>query len=221
MNVLELGVDPQKIITIYNGRKIPENSTKLGDIKKSPFTLGIISTIAQNKGQHIFALGASELLKKYPDMEFHIYGDIQSANEKYVNKLKDIILESACGKRIIFKGFVVDIEKKMRKLNLACYLTIDNEPLGAMVEAMMNSIPVIATDTGGIPEVITHRENGWLIKPDSIDEFVKAVEHLYQNPSLMKRLAMNGYEFAIQNLSSGAYVCNVERVYENVFSVKV
>ena len=61
-------------------------------------------------------------------------------------------------------------------------------PLVAM-EAMAAGVPVLAARTGGIPELVTHAETGWLVSPDRPDELASAIVHLLAHPELRRDLA--------------------------------
>lgn len=66
-------------------------------------------------------------------------------------------------------------------------------------EAMANSLPVIATKVGGIPNSLKHREDAYLIDPKNVQQIVEAVHELVENKSLRLQLLHNGYELAKQN----------------------
>lgn len=75
-----------------------------------------------------------------------------------------------------------------------------NEGLGMVcVEAMACGIPVIASNVGGIPELIKSNYNGLLVSPGNIEELRKAILCLVENESLRLDLATNAIEVAKQN----------------------
>jgi glycosyltransferase involved in cell wall biosynthesis len=66
-------------------------------------------------------------------------------------------------------------------------------------EAMANSLPVIATNVGGIPSCLTHRENAFLIEPRRVDLLTDAIKTLISDKSLRQRLIIKGREIAQGN----------------------
>jgi len=64
----------------------------------------------------------------------------------------------------------------------------------AIVEAMRQSLPVVATKVGGIPEVVVDGETGVLVAPDSPTELAAAVAVLLADPDLARRLGRAGNE---------------------------
>ena len=219
-NMLKVGANNSQCRVIFNGRKLPVLSGELKKYVKSgikEFIVGIMSTISVHKGQEIFVKGAIELLKRYPNMEFHIYGDTDRADPRYLNYLENMIDTSGFADSIVFKGFVFDVNKIIQEFHLICCMTVGDEPLaGVIIEGFINKTVVLATKTGGSQELIIQEDNGMLIEPGSIDGFSNAVEILYHNPTLMKKLVNNGYSFAVTNLSDEIYVKNVEMVYDSI-----
>jgi len=68
-----------------------------------------------------------------------------------------------------------------------------------LLEAMACGCPVIATRVGGIPDIVTHLENGILIEPGSTQAIVNAVKRLASDEELRRLLAENGHRFALDH----------------------
>lgn len=68
-------------------------------------------------------------------------------------------------------------------------------------EAFYLKTPVVATSVGGIPEIITHNENGILVPPNEPQKLVEAINDLLANKTLMEKLTTNAYEYIIKNFS--------------------
>jgi len=66
-------------------------------------------------------------------------------------------------------------------------------------EAMANSLPVIATEVGGIPEMLTNDENAILIKPRSVQAIVNAIDRMIKNSEIRKKIIANGLTLAKNN----------------------
>jgi glycosyltransferase involved in cell wall biosynthesis len=64
-----------------------------------------------------------------------------------------------------------------------------------LLEAMAAGLPVIATNVGGIPDIIKNKENGILIPPRSPEAVADAVKTIIENNSLREKLIKNGYRF--------------------------
>ena len=63
----------------------------------------------------------------------------------------------------------------------------ENSP-NTLTEAMVSGMPVIASDVGGIPSLVSHNETGWLVPPRNPGELAKAILQLLQHPEERARL---------------------------------
>ena len=70
-------------------------------------------------------------------------------------------------------------------------LTIESFSMAA-VEAMAMEVPVIATNIGGIPEVIDDGKTGIIIPPGNVDALCEAIKLLIQNPAIRFQMGKNG-----------------------------
>jgi glycosyltransferase involved in cell wall biosynthesis len=57
----------------------------------------------------------------------------------------------------------------------------------ALIEALASGLPVIAVNSGGIPEIIKHNDNGFLVTRSDIDSTVKYLKEIYSNPALVEK----------------------------------
>jgi glycosyltransferase involved in cell wall biosynthesis len=63
-----------------------------------------------------------------------------------------------------------------------------------LLEAMAYHLPIVASGSGGIPEVLDNGSCGILVKPGDIDELVSSIKYVSNNPSRAESLAKNAYE---------------------------
>ena len=99
-------------------------------------------------------------------------------------------IPTAFADRIKFHGPLSHFE--IDKLRTKAYVTIvpsrfDNSP-NTVIEAMAAGCPIIASNVGGIAEVVFNNINGLTVPPDDIDELVAAIQRLLQDPLLAARL---------------------------------
>jgi glycosyltransferase involved in cell wall biosynthesis len=66
----------------------------------------------------------------------------------------------------------------------------DNMPV-SIIEAMALGLPVISTNVGGMPYLIDDHKTGLLVPPDNSQGFVDSIQHLLENPDLVKSLTKN------------------------------
>ncbi len=83
-------------------------------------------------------------------------------------------------------------------------------------EAFYLNIPVIGTDVGGIPELISHDETGILVSPENPGEIANAVNELLSNPEKAQKLATNGNNFVKKNLTWDVMLPKFIQFYEDL-----
>lgn len=103
---------------------------------------------------------------------------------------------SSFSQRIHWIGAVDDVRPWYRAASMMVLSSI-NEPFGrVVVEAMACGVPVIATQSGGIPEIITHMQNGILVPENDIDAIAEAIMKILHDKTLEKRIIEEGLQRA-------------------------
>lgn len=83
-------------------------------------------------------------------------------------------------------------------------------------EAFYLQVPVVATNVGGIPEIITHNVNGLLVPPNDPKKLTEAINFLLENKQYAKKLADAGYEFVMKNLTWEVLLPKYIEFYKNL-----
>jgi glycosyltransferase involved in cell wall biosynthesis len=121
----------------------------------------------------------------------------------------------ALRERVIFLGRKDHAE--VARLIHGCELFVHpavSEPFGLVVaEALACRKPVVASNTGGIPEIIRDGTSGILVKPGRPQELARAISSVLGDPNLMNTLSANGYAVAEKYFS----FANTGRNYEKSF----
>ena len=90
----------------------------------------------------------------------------------------------------------------------------DSEGLSNVIlEAMAYSIPVVATNVGGNPEIIKHQVNGILVEPRNVDALAEAINYLILNPDKRADLGLSGYNNVVRNFSFDTRTKEIEYLY--------
>jgi len=85
-------------------------------------------------------------------------------------------------------------------------------------EAFYLQVPVVATNVGGIPELVTHDVNGLLVPPNEPKKLVEAINLLLENKQFAKKLADAGYDFAIKNITWEVLLPKYIEFYKNLLN---
>jgi len=118
--------------------------------------------------------------------------------------------------RIVFLGKHASVDEL-----LACadvfLLTSESESFGlAALEAMACGTPVVATDTGGLPEVVSHGESGYLFPVGAVEDMAEAALELLENEERWREVGAAGRQAAVERFSADRVVPVYEAYYEAV-----
>ena len=86
-------------------------------------------------------------------------------------------------------------------------------------EAFYLNVPVIGTDVGGIPELIKHNETGLIIPPENPSKLAEAVNELLSDKEKLKKLAANGNNFIINNMTWDVILPKYVEFYEELLKI--
>ncbi|MFX1465851.1 MAG: glycosyltransferase, partial [Promethearchaeota archaeon] len=136
-------------------------------------------------------------------------------------ELQELTRELKLQKYVTFTGFIAheDISSFYEMCDAIVLPSIWNEPLSrVLLETLHFGKPVIATKTGGTPEIIRDGENGLLIEPKNAEQLADKILFLYKNPDVCKRIQEKAKSYSIKNLNSRALTKKFVNMYETVLS---
>jgi glycosyltransferase involved in cell wall biosynthesis len=145
--------------------------------------IGFIGRLSPEKGL-LFLIEAFDKLKMDHSIHLHIVGD-GPEKPKILDRIKQLELEEL----VTLHGFVPNPQTVYQMLDLLILPSLTEGIPLTLLEGMSLGIPVIASDVGGIPEIIEDNKSGLLVKPGSVDDLINKITLLIKEPSLRKKLA--------------------------------
>lgn len=117
-----------------------------------------------------------------------------------------LVAERNIEDRVVFLGAQDNIIPLLSIADLML-LPSEKEAFGLVnIEAMACEVPVIASRTGGIPEVVVHGETGWLAPVGGVDQMAERALEILKNPDLQQQMGQAGRQRVIENFSSDKIV---------------
>lgn len=92
-------------------------------------------------------------------------------------------------------------------------LWYENQPY-TILESFAMGKPVVASNIGGIPELVKHNETGLLFEPGDISGCVTAIRTLWTNPKLTETLGRNAQRFVLQNFNPEIHYTRLMKIYK-------
>jgi glycosyltransferase involved in cell wall biosynthesis len=191
------GVDASK----YNKKNYANEDIKLKkslNIDPSHIIFGTVSRIVEEKGIKEFLRTAVQISKEYKDISFLLIGsklksDPNDGIEIEINKAKSILQS-----KLYILGHRDDIPNLLSIMDVFCLLSWREGLPVSVIEAMMLSRPVIATNIRGSRELVKHNENGFLVtKKDEKDAYV-SFKKLITNNQMRESYGKKSRDIAVE-----------------------
>lgn len=187
----------KKIDVVYNGIKIDNfrNVQVKSDFRKEygingELVVTSIGSLIPRKGMDIFLRAAKEILNNIPNVRFVIVGggDIK----KYEQLARDLGIFD----KVILTGLLKDYPYHILKATDLYVSASFAESFGLSVaEAQIIGIAVVATEVGGIPEVVQDGRTGLLVEPGDYRKLALAIERLLLDENLRKKFSLAGQQW--------------------------
>jgi glycosyltransferase involved in cell wall biosynthesis len=183
---VEAGVAAQRIIFCRQGRDFPGLTPAI--LEKTPATrlrIGFIGQIAPHKGVHTLF----EAVRRLPGaaLEVKVYGDTGRFPD-YTRRLRRMACQDS---RLTLVGMCdrTEVSQILQGLDVIVMpsLWYENSP-NTILEAFAHRTPVVASDLGGMAELVHHNENGLLFTPGDAASLAQQLRRLLDEPQLLPTL---------------------------------
>jgi glycosyltransferase involved in cell wall biosynthesis len=152
--------------------------------------IGMIGRLTPAKGQLEMLQLFPKVLAQIPDAKLLIVGAPAFNNEhEYLALLNQTIARMNLSDRVHMLGARDDIPDILRALDLLVINSASEACSLVILEAMAGGTPVLATSTGGTPEIIDHQRNGWLVRFHNDDELFAGIVTMLTDSKLRERLS--------------------------------
>lgn len=180
-------------------------------IGSQDLVIGMIACFKPQKCPQDFIKLAHLVNQTMPNVKYVLVGD--GILRKQIERL---ILKFSLQKQVILTGWRSDIAKILSAIDVFVLTSLWEGLPVTVLEAMAASRPVVASNTGGIAEVIKEGENGFLTLCRDINNMSERLIALLKNEALRKQISQNtknslGFDFSIENM-----VRNTQVLYENL-----
>jgi glycosyltransferase involved in cell wall biosynthesis len=123
--------------------------------------------------------------------------------------------------RVHFLGWRADLETILSELDVViCSSRNEGTPV-ALIEAMAAGVAVLSTEVGGVADLVTHGETGWLVPPGDPSAMAEAIRHLLAEPKLRTRLAAAGRDVALDRHDVTRLIARIDRLYTGLINEKL
>jgi len=202
---------PQKIEVLPTAIDINDLPQKFRFFSSSnSTTVGIVAAIEPRKGHKYFLEAAALVAKKLPMTKFIIAGDgpLRLQMEQYAQQL-------GISKQVRFTGHFGHISEIMAQIDIFVLSALTDGLSATIMEAMVYSKPVVATNIDGIPELVSDGKTGFLVPARDPAAIAEAILKLIANKKLATNMGNSGRKF-VKRFSAETIAKRLEQIYDKV-----
>lgn len=195
--------DQHKVVPLYYGVQEPDkilskeekfNLRKKIGFVESDFIVALFGRIEEYKGQHVVIDAISQLKQQGHSVKALIVG--HAMDEEYLSTIKKSVKENDIMDDVYFMDFVENPQEWMQACDTVVLATKEETFGLVLVEAMQAKIPVIGTNSGGVPEIIEHNNTGFLFNYGDVASLCNFILEYKNNENLYRKFSKSGQDKA-------------------------
>jgi glycosyltransferase involved in cell wall biosynthesis len=202
-----IGCPAGSIETIHNG---------VADVRVEPLprlraepTIGFVGRLAEEKGVDLLL----HALRDLPDAAAVLVGDGPDRGA-----LERLAVELGLADRVVFAGWSDDVRRLLPTFDVLAQPS-RREGFGiSIVEAMLAELPVVATDAGGMAEVVADGVTGFTVAAENAPALGAALGTLLADPERRREMGARGREIALQHFAAEAMAGSFARLYGRILA---
>lgn len=210
--------EPGRVVTVHNGvRDVPDDARHdevrqaLG-LEAQDVVVTMVSVLREGKGHRAAIEAVERLAVLRPDLPVRllVLGD---------GPLRAELGERAAetGGRVVLAGHRDDVRAVMAATDVLLHPSEQDAFPTALLEAMAAGVPVVASDVGGIPEIVEPGVTGVLVPaPADAGDLVAALGRVVEDPQRCRRLADAARRRYLQSFTAQAWALRLRAVYDDV-----
>jgi glycosyltransferase involved in cell wall biosynthesis len=198
-------------ILVYSGISIPGDEACIRQSAPEAVVLGTACRLVPLKGLSYLLLAVAELRPEFPNLRLEIAGrgPLQGELEREANRLG---LTGHVG----FLGWQREIGPVLRSWDIFVMPSLDEGLPMAVLNAMAEGLPVVATSVGGLPELVEDGRTGYLVPPRDSLALARRLRRLLLEPERRSALGAAGRERVRNRFSAGQMVAQIRAIYDTL-----
>lgn len=209
LSLIPSGIKPPVFISVDGARQhIAKNIGLPFNELNSKTVIGTIAELHQNKGLNYLVNAMRMVVEKYPNAICVIVGDGQE-REALGNLVKERNLEQY----VFFTGYMENAFEYLKAFNIFILPSLKEGLPYVLLEAGCASLPVVATNVGGIPEIAEDMKSGALVQPKNARELAHAISFMIEHPVLRRQYGAALRERVIERFGMERMIEEVNNLY--------
>ena len=217
-HLIEQGIKPDRVTTVYNGVAVPKDiptkqqAREQFGIPQKALVFGTVSRLTPMKGIDFSLRAFVEILRTNPNAMYVLVGDGDHA-EEYTALVKELQIDE----KVKFLGYQSKVFEPLAAMDIFLFPSL-KEALGiSVVEALAVGLPVVSTNVGGLPEVVTPSV-GALVPPEDAAAMAEAALRLVEGD--LASYSANARARAKEMFSVESMLAGTLDVYKQLLKLK-
>ena len=184
-------------------------------LRDDELVLGVVGDIIPRQGQLYLFRALESIIQRVPNLKLVLLGRFHR-EEPYVRRLRTMQIQQQLWRRVKWLGLRDNVQDFMAAFDL-CVVPSVEEPLGLVaLEALAAGTPVVASEVGGLPEIIEPGRHGLLVPPRDPQALAEAVIELAGDPARRQAFGEAGQQMVAQRFDPVKLACDVEAILRRV-----
>lgn len=213
VKVIPLGLELEKFLSIESHNGSLRRELKLED---DTIAVGIVGRLVPVKNHRMFL----EAIKRLPanlDNDYNVkYLIIGDGGERPV--LEEYTKRLGLNGDVIFCGWKEDLKDVYSDLDMVALTSLNEGTPVSLIEALAAARPVVATNVGGVADVVEDGVNGYLVPLGHIEDFSQRLAELIREPQKRREFGYKGRETVREKFSKKRLIEDIKSLYEEAIS---
>ncbi|MCO6453222.1 MAG: glycosyltransferase family 4 protein [Caldilineales bacterium] len=181
--------------------------------------VAVAGRIMRRKGLDVFIKAMAQVCRSHANAYGLIIGEVDQAEEGLDEELMQLAEETGVGERIRLTGYRQDIPRLLLTSDLLCFVPSEPEPFGrTVIEAMAAGLPVVAANSGALPDIVADGETGLVVRPGDAETQAEAIGRLLANLETAASMGQAGRVVAQTRYSVATQVKQMVDLYDEILT---
>ncbi|MFV1982135.1 MAG: glycosyltransferase [Thiohalomonadales bacterium] len=218
------GVNPDKIITIYNGIDVEMYNADVVDrdssrdkfsLNDNDFVIGLLAALRPEKRHDVFIRAAVQVIKKIPNAKFMIVGD---GSKTVLKNIKHLLDKYGVNEQFLLTGKLTDVISVLKAFDVSVLCSDTEGMSNTVLQSIAMAKATIVTNVGGNPEVIENKKNGLVFHAGDSDKLAQLIINLYQDHTLKNTLEVNAAATVVDKFNIVPIIESLQNVYIDILN---